>query len=182
MRAGPSVPQLPVQRVREVCVGRGPCAEEPRAALLHPAIEVGDPATLTGVTAQLALVGLAAGSAQPSSPAPSLAAGAARLQANDPVGVARILEQLVSQERANGGAWRLLGAAQHRRKAFDRAIEAWRRALDVEPAMPMPYYNVGVAYAAKGDADQAFEWLAKATSSVSTLRAWATSITTASRI
>lgn len=95
-------------------------------------------------------------------PAATIADAMARMQANDPEGAVRILEQVVRNQPGNGRAWRNLGAAQQKRKEFDLAIEAWRQALVVEPKMPMPYYNIGLAYAAKGDADHAIEWLGKA--------------------
>ena len=100
--------------------------------------------------------------AQAPPPEATLAAAAARLQANDAPGAARILEEVVASEPQNGRAWRTLGLALQRSKNVDGAIDAWRRALDVEPSVPTPYYSIGVAYAAKHDAEHALEWLEKA--------------------
>jgi hypothetical protein len=93
---------------------------------------------------------------------PSLAAAVARLHVNDLEGAARILAVVVQREPQNGRAWRTLGQTQQGLKQLDSAIEAYRKALEVEPTMPAPLYNLGVLYAAKDDAEQAFAWLGKA--------------------
>ncbi len=93
---------------------------------------------------------------------PTLAAGVARLQANDSEGAAKILEQVTTHEPNNGRAWRNLALAYQNLKDWDRAIVANRRALDVEPSVPTPLFNLGILYAQKGDRDHAFSWLAKA--------------------
>jgi hypothetical protein len=93
---------------------------------------------------------------------PTLAAGVARLQANDNHGAAKILEQVTAHEPRNGRAWRNLALAYQNLKDWDRAISADQHALDVDPSVPTPLFNLGVLYAQKGDKDQAFTWLAKA--------------------
>jgi hypothetical protein len=93
---------------------------------------------------------------------PTLAAGIARLQANDNDGAAKILEQVTTHEPRNGRAWRNLALAYQSLKDWDRAISADQHALDVDPSVPTPLFNLGVLYAQKGDRDQAFAWLAKA--------------------
>jgi hypothetical protein len=118
----------------------------------------------------VALLGLVLGSwadpwgepAPPQASGPTLSAGVARLQANDLDGAVRILDEVVAREPQNGRAWRTLGLAHQLRRDWERAISAWRRALDVEPGAPAPLYSLGLAYAGKHDADRAFEWLAKA--------------------
>ena len=100
--------------------------------------------------------------AQPPAEPGTVAAAAARLQAQDPAGAARILESVTAREPANGRAWRLLGVAYQRGKQLDQALAAYRRALDVDPADPQTLYNVGTAYALQHDAAAAFEWLGKA--------------------
>jgi hypothetical protein len=114
------------------------------------------------VVSLASLVALLHARAESPSPEPSLPAAAARLQANDPEGAARILAVLVEREPGNGSAWRTLGLARRRLKDTDRAIEAFRRALEVDPTVPTPLFNLGVLYAAQHDTDRAFEWLAKA--------------------
>jgi FG-GAP-like repeat/FG-GAP repeat/Tetratricopeptide repeat len=95
-------------------------------------------------------------------PEPTIAAAAARLQANDPAGAARILEVIIGREPANGRAWRNLCVAYQGTQAYDKAIAACQRALDVEPAVPTPMYQLGLIYALKQDRDRAFDWLGRA--------------------
>ncbi|MEO8499342.1 MAG: FG-GAP-like repeat-containing protein [Vicinamibacteria bacterium] len=122
----------------------------------------------------LALITLLAGPSvsspqTPPSPAPTpaatLSAAIGRMQANDLEGALGILDRVVALEPGNGRAWRILGTARHRHKDFDQAIEAFHHSLEVEPSMPTPLYSLGLAYAAKKDADHAFEWLQKARAS-----------------
>jgi tetratricopeptide repeat protein/VCBS repeat protein/FG-GAP repeat protein len=98
---------------------------------------------------------------QPSAP-PTLGAAMARMQANDPAGAARILEEVTAREPSNGRAWRNLGLAYQTLKDFDRSAAAYQRALEVEPAVPTPLYNLGIVYALKQDRERAFEWLQRA--------------------
>src|SRR4051794_30538163 len=94
----------------------------------------------------------------------TLAAANARLQARDPAGAARILETITSREPTNAKAWRLLGVAYQRGTQIDRALGAYRKALELEPGAPQVLYNVGTAYAVKGDVEAAFDWLEQARS------------------
>src|SRR5438045_2639740 len=93
---------------------------------------------------------------------PTLATGIARLQAKDYAGAAKILEQVTSREPRNGRAWRNLSLAYQNLKDWDRAIAADQQALEVDPSVPTPLFNLGVLYAVKGDNDQAFAWFGKA--------------------
>ena len=99
---------------------------------------------------------------KPATAEPTLAAGVARLQANDSEGAAKILEQVTTHEPRNGRAWRNLALAYQNLKDWDRTISADQHALDVDPSVPTPLFNLGVLYAQKGDKDQAFAWLGKA--------------------
>ena len=112
----------------------------------------------------LLIVALAMGSAGAISQTaePTLAAGIACLQANDNGGAAKILEAVLRREPQNGRAWRSLALAYQNLKDFDRAIADYKRALNVDPAIPTPLFNLGVIYAKNGDKDQAFDWLARA--------------------
>ena len=103
-----------------------------------------------------------AGSFATSQTESTLPAGIARLQANDNASAVRILEVVTQREPQNGHAWRVLALAYQNLKDLDRAVAAYQRALDVDPATPSPLFNLGVVYAAKGDKEQAFYWLARA--------------------
>src|ERR1700757_1266800 len=69
---------------------------------------------------------------------PTLAAGIARLQANDNDGAAKILEQVTTHEPRDGRAWRNLALAYQNLKGWDCAISADEHALDVDPSVPTP--------------------------------------------
>ncbi len=93
---------------------------------------------------------------------PTLAQALSLLQAGDAAGAVKALEAVTKREPRNGRAWRNLGLAYGKIKDPDRAIGAFREALEVEPEMVAPLYSIALAYAAKHDADEAFEWLGKA--------------------
>jgi hypothetical protein len=99
---------------------------------------------------------------QASPPAPGLPQAMARLNAQDPAGALAIAEQVVAREPANARAWRVLGLAAKGTNDLDRALAAFRKSLEIEPASPPGLYNTGAVYAVKGDRDHAFEWLGKA--------------------
>lgn len=98
---------------------------------------------------------------QPPAP-PGLPQAMARLQAQDPAGALTIAEQVVAREPQNARAWRVVGIAATRTRDLDRAMAAFQKSLEIEPANPAALYNIGVVYAFKGDRDRAFEWLGKA--------------------
>jgi hypothetical protein len=102
------------------------------------------------------------GEQSPSTATPSLSDAQAKLRANDPAAAVQELEQIVKQAPTEVAAWRLLGIAAQRAKDLDRALEAYRRVLALQPGSAQTIYNMGSAYAMKGDKDAAFEWLFKA--------------------
>lgn len=63
---------------------------------------------------------------------------------------------------ATSPAWPALGRAYQQQRAFDKAIAAYRHALELDPGAPRILYSLGSTYAAKGDADEAFRWLTRA--------------------
>jgi len=93
---------------------------------------------------------------------PTIAAAAARLQARDAAGAARMLETITAREPSNWRAWRMLGTAYQGTKDIDKALAAYRKALDIEPDSPQVLYNIGTAYAMKPDVTAAFQWLGRA--------------------
>jgi hypothetical protein len=76
-----------------------------------------------------------------------------------------MLETVTTREPTNGRAWRMLGAAHKQKKEWDRAIAALIRSTEVDPAFVTAQYQLGVAYALKGDKGRAFEWLNRARAS-----------------
>ena len=61
----------------------------------------------------------------------------------------------------NGRAWYALGYALHANGQLDKAIAAHRRAAEFEQFTGIALYNLACAYSLKGDADAAFEALAR---------------------
>jgi hypothetical protein len=119
---------------------------------------------LVSLTLLLSLASSSRGLPQATASAPesTLATGMARLRAGDPEGARRILEEVVAKDPKDGRAWRTLAVACHQRKEVDREIEALRHSLEVDPSSPAPLFGLGVAHAARGEMDQALEWLGKA--------------------
>src|ERR1051326_2651743 len=96
------------------------------------------------------------------SPPPSLAAARAALMRGDSAGAARIVEAVVAREPKNAAAWRFLGNASKQTKNYSRALEAFQRALALDPSNPGPIYQIGTVYALQGARDAAFRSLSKA--------------------
>ncbi len=125
------------------------------AASFHPALLI------------LSIVGLSlripSGFAENASPAPaSLPAATALLQGGDPKAAAQMLEELTRREPDNPRLWRLLGVAGKAAKDWATAEHALRRALEIDPTLVNPLYNLAAVAALKGDKEAAFEWLGKA--------------------
>jgi hypothetical protein len=95
-------------------------------------------------------------------PAPTLEAAVARMQANDALGAASILEALTKLEPKNGRAWRNLANAYRTLEEFEGAVDALQHSLDVEPAIVQPLYTLGVLFALQSKPDEAFASLARA--------------------
>ena len=88
-----------------------------------------------------------------------------RLQANDSAGAVKILTEIVKREPRNGRAWRNLGLAYQRSKDVDGASRAYKEALEVEPTVPTPLFQLATIAASKHDNEEAFAWLSKAKAS-----------------
>ena len=95
-------------------------------------------------------------------PSPELAKAFGMLNSGDATGAAKILEDLTAREPKNARALRVLGAAYIRTKDYDKSLNVLHQSLEIEPDFPAAIYNIGVAYALKGDKEGAFEWLQKA--------------------
>lgn len=88
-----------------------------------------------------------------------------KLRAGDPQAAVPIVEAVTEREPENGKAWLLLGTAQQFAGQLDPALASYRRALDIKESAAKAMYNIGVIHGAKGDRDQAFEWLLRARAS-----------------
>ncbi len=79
-----------------------------------------------------------------------------------------ILEKLLDTEPENAMLWINLGAAYlgNRALALDKhqrqAIDAFRRALDLDPDAPSAAYNIGLIYRDRGELDDAVYWFMQA--------------------
>ena len=90
---------------------------------------------------------------------PSLGSAFTLLQSNDAAGAAVMLETITARQPSEVRAWRMLGSARMRLKQYDPAIAALQHVLELKANDPAALYNLGCAYAEKGDADHAFAWL-----------------------
>jgi hypothetical protein len=88
-----------------------------------------------------------------------------KLQANDAAGAAKILEEVTKREPNNGRAWRNLGLANQKLKNLDAASHAYETALNVDPSVLTPLFQLAAISASKHDTDGAFSWLSKAQAS-----------------
>jgi len=108
------------------------------------------------------LIAFCSMSTSENAPPPSLAAARAALMSGDSAGAARIAEGVLAREPKNAAAWRFLGNASKQTKNYGRALEAFQRALVLDPSNPSPIYQIGTVYALQGARDAAFRWLSKA--------------------
>jgi hypothetical protein len=72
---------------------------------------------------------------------------------------ARPSEPLTARE------WRQAGAARHKARDYAGAIDAYAKALALEPDSPAVFIGMAKAYAAQHQSDPAFEWLERAKTS-----------------
>ncbi|HEY2806483.1 MAG TPA: FG-GAP-like repeat-containing protein [Gemmatimonadales bacterium] len=109
----------------------------------------------------IALV-LMATSAAAQQQAITLPAALGRMQANDYVNAARILESLTVLEPANTRAWRNLGLAYQQMQRYGESIRIWQHAIQLDTTAIPPIYNIGVSYALMHDTAHALQWLGRA--------------------
>ncbi len=79
-----------------------------------------------------------------------------------------ILEKLAEQDPDNAMVWTNLGAAYlgnpvlARHEEQMQAVEAFKQALDVNPAAPHVAYNIGLIYRDRQENEEALRWFRKA--------------------
>lgn len=95
-------------------------------------------------------------------PAPqALTDAVAKVNAGDFAGALALAESVVKADPSNARAWRVVGLAAIRTKQPSRAVDAYKKAIELDPSFVAAQYNLAVAYAMAGDKDQAFTWLAR---------------------
>ena len=130
------------------------------------------PSTLFAPAMALALAclsgaGVAAAPSLPAQAAPAatpatVAQATAALRSGDAAKARQLAEAVLANEPTNAAVMRLLGAAKFRLDDFDGALASFQSALAIEPEMPLPaMFTLSLVYAAKHDAEHAFEWLGK---------------------
>ena len=108
------------------------------------------------------LVTLSCGVAAGKSDEVSIPAAISLLQAGNAAAAEKMLLTLTAREPKNAAAWRYLGNAHKANKSWDTAIVAYRKAIELDPTLINPLYNLAAISALKGDTEGAFEWLGKA--------------------
>jgi tetratricopeptide (TPR) repeat protein len=73
-----------------------------------------------------------------------------------------LYESFLKTEPANGRGWFNLGYALHFSREHKRAVNAFKRAIELNYQKPNATYNVACAYAMVNQKDLAFEWLERA--------------------
>jgi tetratricopeptide (TPR) repeat protein len=73
-----------------------------------------------------------------------------------------VLREIVNRDNLAGPAYYLLGALAHRAKRYDEALEAFRRALYVEPTLVLAYVERAGVYRALGQTAKAVRELQNA--------------------
>jgi hypothetical protein len=108
------------------------------------------------------IAGLLSQSAPAPQAPPSVAAAQALVARGDNAAAREMLERVTATEQKNFQAWSMLGGVCRRLNDNDCAIAAFTRALDIRTGDPQTLVNLGLAHAAKNEAETAFAWLTKA--------------------
>jgi len=100
----------------------------------------------------------------PDDPDIMMTLGGALIMARKWTRAERFLEEAVEKHPENARLWLNLAAAilgrleTSPRYRQDRAIEAYKKAIELDPVAPSAHYNVGLIYADRKDWDQAVRW------------------------
>jgi hypothetical protein len=93
---------------------------------------------------------------------PNLQGAIAQVQGGHFEAARTIAKAVTAAEPKNSLAWRLLGFCGLKVKDYSGAIEAYAKALALNPQDPQALYNTGVAYALQQKNDEAFRFLTQA--------------------
>src|SRR5262245_38080454 len=83
----------------------------------------------------------------------------ALMQAKDYDGAIKILEDFLNRNPARPGAWNMLGTSYTRKGDYDKALEAYRQAMQTPQFRPQSMYNSACVYALKDNKEEAFKLL-----------------------
>jgi tetratricopeptide (TPR) repeat protein len=78
-------------------------------------------------------------------------------RADDHAKAAKAYEKVAALEPTNGDHFRNLGWRLYLNREYERSIEASQQAILLLPEAPVPYFNLGLTYAAMGDQRAALE-------------------------
>lgn len=93
---------------------------------------------------------------------PKVADAMAEAQGGHLEAAQKIMRAITEAEPKNPQTWRLLGSFDLKLKDYPGAIEAYGKALALNPKDPVSLYNTGVAYALLQKKEEAFRFLAQA--------------------
>jgi tetratricopeptide (TPR) repeat protein len=98
---------------------------------------------------------------QGQTPSPAMQAANAVYAGQKGEAAARAYDEITREQPSNAMAWTRLGLSLHSLGKYDRAVEAFQKAVAIGNG-PFPMFNMARSYARLGDKDRAFEWLDKA--------------------
>ena len=83
-------------------------------------------------------------------------------QKGDAAAGVNLFKRFTQVDPRSAEAWRALGKAYQQLHKDDEAIAAYLRSLQIEPDAPKVFFALGIACAAKHDAEGAFKWFGQA--------------------
>ncbi len=98
----------------------------------------------------------------PTVPAPSIPAAMGHFYRGDAAGAAKIFEGVTAATPGNANAWRLLALCYRQTGELDRAMDAYDKAIALEPNAPAAIFDLAGVYALERKSDSAFALLARA--------------------
>jgi hypothetical protein len=70
-----------------------------------------------------------------------------------------VFMEVIENEEKKEVAYNGLGVTFYMRERYDEAMKAYKKAVEINPMYPDPYYNLACLYALKSNANQAFRFL-----------------------
>ena len=113
------------------------------------------------LTVGLGSAAIAAGSSSSSSKPSKLADAEIAIEAGDYSRAIGLLEKVIASDPQNADAWNFLGFSQRNLKRLDQALDAYRKALAIDPEHLGANEYLGELYLQTGDLEKAKERLEK---------------------